>query len=454
MELPNHNPEPLMRASRDCQLPLTINLGEHEHVAELREISRILDSNPRIADTVHAALTRRCRADRGRSALSAEQVLRAAVLYKMHGWSYRELAFELQFNEAYRVFCRLRLDQQPSKSALNRDVKSIDARCWEGINRTLIEFAVLQGIEDGSAVRTDSTVTETAIHHPTDSALLWDCVRKLTDLLVAAKKLVGVTFSDHRKVAKRRALAISNAKRMKQRVPLYRDLLKVTTRTIGYARRAQMALRMRKHPLAPANADRLAHFIALAERVVAQTERRVFHDESVPADEKIVSIFEEHTDVIRKGGRDTVYGHKICLSVGASNLITDCLVLEGNPCDSTLPLHMMERHAEVFGSCPEQAAFDGGFASRDNLDALKALGIRDVMFHKKVGLEIAEMVTSSWIYRKLRKFRAGVEGVISFLKRVFGADRCHWKGQAAFNAYVWSSVVSANLLILARHALG
>jgi len=444
-----------MRAKRDCQLPLTINLGEHDHVDELREISRILDANPEAAEIVHADLTRGLRQDRGRNALTAEQVLRAAVLYHMHTFRYRELAFETQFNKAYRNFCRLRWDQQPSKSALQRDISRISPESWTSINRGLIGHAVSIGVEDGKAVRTDSTVMESDIHHPTDSLLLWDCVRKLTDLLddVKKKQLVRVSYANHRKVAKRRSLAISNAKRMKKRVPLYRELLEITNKTIGYARRAVAALSMRKHPLAPCHAERISHFVVLAQRVVEQTERRVLRGESVPAEEKIVSIFEEHTDIIRKGGRETLYGHKLCLSAGRSNLITDCVVLDGNPSDSSLSVEMMERHTKLFGECAHQAAFDAGFASIENLRALKAHGIADVMFHKRVGLDISDMVKDSWVYKKLRSFRAGIEGIISFLKRGFGAHRSRWKGLRSFRAFAMSTIVSANLLTLARHAL-
>ncbi len=210
---------------------------------------------------------------------------------------------------------------------------------------------------------------------------------------------------------------------------------------------------MRKHPFAPVHAERIAHFIGLANKVVSQTERRVFDEESVPVEEEIVSIFEEHTDIIRKGGRETVYGHKLCLSAGRSNLITDLVVLDGNPNDATLTLEMMERHTELFGQCAEQAAFDAGFASIENLGALKKHGITEVMFHKRTGLNIADLVKSSWVYKKLRNFRAGIEGIISFLKRAFGTAQSRWKGLRSFKACAMSAVVSANLLTLARHAL-
>ena len=442
-----------MRAKRECQLPLTVNLGEHEHIEELSEISRILDNSDAITDTVHEDLVRGLRKDRGRKALTAEQVMRVAVLYQMHQFSYRDLAFEVQFNQAYRTFCRLRFDQRPCKSTLQRDIARISPESWEHINRCVIRYATVAGIEDGKVVRTDCTVMLSPIHHPTDSSLLWDCVRKLTDLMGHASKVVNVSYSNHRKVAKRRALAISNAKRMKKRTPLYRDLLKVTKKTLRYARRFVAALRMSKRVVAPHHAEVIQHYIDLAERVVDQTERRVVHGESVPAEDKLVSIFEEHTDIIRKGGRETVYGHKLCLSAGRSNLITDCVVLDGNPNDATLTTEMMERHTNIFGQCAEQAAFDAGFASIENLAKLKKHGITDVMFHKRTGIEIADMVADSWVYKKLRNFRAGVEGIISFMKRAFGADRSRRKGLRAFKAYAMSAVVSANLLTLARHAL-
>lgn len=442
-----------MRAKRACQLPLTVNLGEHTHIDELREISRILDANPEILELVHADLTLRLNGDRGRNALTAEQVLRAALLYQMHTFSFRELAFEVQFNVAYRSFCRLGFKQSPSKSALHRDIHRITLESWEKVNRLLIGYALEAGIEDGKAVRSDCTVMKSTIHYPTDSSLLWDCVRKLTDLLDKSSEVVSVSYSNHRKVAKRRALAISNARGAKKRRPLYVELLQITRKTIGYARQVISALGMRHHHLAVVHSERITHFVKLADIVVEQTERRIVFDQSVPAAEKIVSIFEEHTDIIRKGGRETEYGHKLCVSAGASNLITDLVVLDGNPNDSTLTIDMMKRHTEIVGRNAEQAAFDAGFASIENLKLLKAQGISDVMFHKRTGLEIADMVKDSWLYRKLKNFRAGIEGIISFLKRAFGVDRSRWKSLRSFKTCAMSAVVSANLLTLARHKL-
>ena len=150
---------------------------------------------------------------------------------------------------------------------------------------------------------------------------------------------------------------------------------------------------------------------------------------------------------------ETLYGHKVYLTAGASGLILDCVVVDGNPADSTMTVPLLERQKRILGVVPRQAAFDGGFASKDNLRDAKTLGVEDVAFSKKRGLEVSEMTKSSWVYRRLRNFRAGIEGLISFLKRAFGLDRCTWRGAKSFASYVHASVLAANFLTLARHLI-
>ncbi len=187
--------------------------------------------------------------------------------------------------------------------------------------------------------------------------------------------------------------------------------------------------------------------------MIDQTRRRVLEGEQVPASEKLVSLFEPHTDIIVKDRRDTLYGHKVFVTAGASGLILDCVVEAGNPADATMALPMLERQDALYGRPPRQAAMDGGFASKENLKDAKALGVEDMCFQKKRGLKVSEMTRSSWVYKRLRDFRAGIEGLISFLKRAFGLDRCTWRGAESFATYVQASVLAANLLTLARHLL-
>src|SRR5271166_155274 len=141
---------------------------------------------------------------------------------------------------------------------------------------------------------------------------------------------------------------------------------------------------------------------------------------------------------------------RLNLTTGRSGLILDLVIEPGNPADSERFLPMLKRHIAFYGEPPRQAAADGGFASRHNLGQAKALGVRDLAFHKKAGLRIKDMVKSNWVYRKLRNFRAGIEADISCLKRAYGLARCIWRGLDHFRAYVWSSVVAYNLALFAR----
>ena len=197
-------------------------------------------------------------------------------------------------------------------------------------------------------------------------------------------------------------------------------------------------------PWARAWAETAAEYGDLLERVTDQTRRRVFDGETVPAAEKVVSLFEPHTDIIRKGGRKTHYGHKVNFATGRGGLVLDAVVEDGNPADSARCLPMLRRHVERHGAPPSRAAFDGGYASKANLAAAKDLGVEHVVFNKKSGLKVADMTPSSWIYARLKRFRAGVEAGISHLKRCFGLGRSRWRGLPRFKAYVQSAVFAHN----------
>ena len=439
---------------------------ELEHSRELEAISTVLDVHPKINELVMQDLRSNIPCthhDVGCGGMSAEQVLRAALVKQMNHFSYRELAFHLADSRSYRSFCRLGIvDSTPSKSTLASNIKALRSHTLEKINRELVSAAEKAKIEKGRKVRVDCTVVESNIHSPWDSELLYDCVRVLTRLMVRARDVVGsaaLIFSNRTRRAKRRRLAILNAKGAHQRRRLYRDLLKVTQETSRSARRAVHHLETSTwvDPVKRASvhgiAKDLRHFVDLTDKVMDQTRRRVIDEQSVPAEEKIVSIFEEHTDIIRKDRRQTFYGHKVCLTAGASSMILDCVILDGNPADSTLADTMIQRQVEIYQQAPRQVAYDGAFSSKANLKAIKDKGVEDVAFTKAHGLEVSQMVKSSWVYQRLRRFRCGIEGVISFLKRVFGLDRCTWRSLPSFKSYVWTSIITCNLLVMARHLL-
>ena len=452
-----------MRKKYQKQLPLMPSNIEHPRAKELERISQILDSIPTIADMVlqdltHGVKHRNC----GAEGMTAEQVLRAAIIKQTEGFSYNELAFHTVDSNTYRNFCRIGLiDKGFKKSALCKNIKALSPETWESINRLLGAYGEDKDIEKGKEARIDCTVVCTNIHEPTDSSLLWDSTRVLTRILNKMKEELGadILFTDHTRRAKRRSLQILNAKSKKARVKPYKDLLKITGKTVSYAKSAAAVLESygfadtRDMALAVAMLKDFEELIPLAENVIDQTTRRILHDEKVPAQEKIFSIFEPHTDIIIKDRRDEYYGHKVCLTGGSSNFISDCLIVNGNPADSTLTCQMLDRHDEIYGRYPLNVALDGGFASKANLKEAKSRYIKNVCFAKKRGLKEEDMCQSRWVYKRLRRFRAGIESGISWLKRSFGFWRCTWKSFRSFKSYVWSSIVAANLFTLARQEM-
>ena len=380
------------------------------------------------------------------------------VVRQLTGWTYAELAFHLVDSLTYRAFCRFSaVVPTPSKSALAATLRRVSPRTLAALNDQLVTSAPARAIEPAKTVRMDATVVPMAIHPPTDSSLLLDAVRVLDRLVRRTDREAGFTaYHRHVKRAKRRAMEIPHLapQATVQRRSCYRELVQLTAATASYATCALAHLEdLVSTPTRHRLRTQLTTLLPRVAQVIDQTTRRVFHGEAVPADEKIVSLFEAHTDVLVKDRRKTYYGHKIFLTTGRSGLILDCAIPKGNPGDVTWTVPLVRRRERLFGNVPRQVSMDGAFASQDNLADLKQCGVTDVCFAKKRGLAVVDMTRSQWVYDKLRRFRAGIEAGISLLKRVFGLARCVWKGPTAFHAYVRTAVFAANLLLLARARL-
>jgi len=452
-----------MRRKHRIQRALTETWLDLPYAKELEAIDDLLTTQPTIGKLAAQDLVAG-NAETGRPGMTGEEVIRALVLKQINQWSYTDLWFQLHDSQTSGAFMGYGIgDQIPSRSTLACNIKKLKAETLESISQVVLQVAKQVGVEKGRKVRIDTTAVESNIHHPFESDQLWDVVRVLTRLMKQAKKLVGdeltILFADRTRRAKRRYRGAWNAKTKVKRKEQYRDLLKVTIEVMGAAQRIA-------HLLEDLNAQdtgvlvkalriraEILRIMPLAETLCDTTQRRVINDEPVASTEKVLSIFEDHTDVIRKDRRETTYGHKICLTGGASSLILDCMVLEGNPADSSLAVEAVKRQEDIYDRVPRQVALDGGFASKTNLADIKGLGVEDAAFSKRRGLEISDMTKSVWVYRRLRDFRAGIEGCISFLKRCFGLDRCSWRSFASFKAYVHASVLGFNLLVLARHLI-
>ena len=448
-----------MRQKRNPQMSIFHVLGKHPIGNELDQMSQILDANPEILEHAYKDLTKNRRTDTGRKGMTAEQVIRAAILKQFREIPYEELSFHLIDSHSFRAFVRLNIGQCPSKSVLQENFKVLSEETWISIHQIILAYADKEKIEKGRKIRIDSTAIETNIHYPSDSSLLWDGVRVITRWLFDGSHLIPrprYHFSDHRRVMKKRFFKIQNTKKKQVRIAAYKDMLHYAGKVCHYAEEAIPVLSsfdgqdITDAFKARALAEKLERAVNLLIRLIDQTERRVFKGENVPASEKIISFFETHSDIIVKGGRDTEFGHKVFLTGGSSSLILDCLIERGNPADVDRFQEILLRHESQYGRMPRQTATDGGFASKDNLAFAKRKKIKDVMFSKKRGLSVLDMVKSNWVYKKLRNFRAGIEANISTLKRSFGLTRCNWSGWKGFKQYVWSAIISYNLQVLAR----
>jgi IS5 family transposase len=276
---------------------------------------------------------------------------------------------------------------------------------------------------------------------------MYDIIRTANDIFSKMRKALKIKVygSISSKDAKILVLKIMNAGSSEKRAKHYKKLIKGCEEMIKRIENARKKLDDDGDL-----AKKLDGLADLAPQVIDQTKRRVLKGEKVPSDEKVVSIFEPHTDIIVKGKRDVEYGHKVFFTSGASGLVMDCQIAQGNPSDTEFFMDLIERQKQLYGRVPRQTTADGGFASIDNVLDAKIAGVSDVCFSKGCDLEIEEMTKSKWVFQKLRNFRAGIESLISCLKRAFSLDRVNWKGVRGFAAYVHSAVAAYNLCRLSR----
>ena len=429
---------------------------------ELDEMSRILEEAGGLDEVYQAVLVDV--ADRvsykvGQEGLSGEQIVKLGLLRKRLGLTYRGLAESTADSLSVRRFLDLRPGEVWKRSTIHQNVKAVKESTWAMLNACLTGYAIKQGYEDGASIRADTTTVEANIHYPTDASLLNDGVRVLCRTLAAAQDIAGtaIEYIDHRRRAKTKLYRINNTHREEKRHPQYLELMRVARATVCHAEQALKIIPkltglnsyddLRLHDCE----NTLKTYIPRVKQVIDQSYRRIVKKEAVPVAEKIVSIFEEHSDIIVKGFRDVVFGHKVCITTGVSCLVLRLEVLDGNPKDSTLVPGILAGHKAAFNVAPKAAAFDGCFASTANRDLLKEGGVKQVTFSKNLSMKLESLVSSARIHKKLLRFRAGIEGCISFLKRVFSFGRVMDRSKETFAAALQLGAAACNITLLARY---
>ena len=433
----------------------------------LQALSDFLDQQERLVEMVHQDLVRGLkRPTTGREGIDAVRVLRSFLLQRIKAWDLRELQERVADSYSLRLFTTFYSQPVPCFQAFHRAFTRLTPATVRTLNEVVIQAAVELGVEDGRKLRVDTTVVETNIHHPTDSTLLWDSVRVLTRVVQQLGRLLPELvrgFPNRCRRARRRMLEISRmdrGQRQRQQRRKYGDLLDLTQEVVNRARPvAEQAQTVAlPDPLEMARVRALSqeilHYCQLAEQVLGQTRRRVLEGESVPAEEKILSIFEPHTDLIKRGKVDkpVEFGHKIFLAESAIGLITDYRVLDGNPPDEQQVQPSLEHHQHLFGKAPELYAGDRGFYSADTSQKCEAAQIQTIClpYRGPQKTEERRALEKNPAFKKGQRFRAGIEGRISVLFRARGMKRCPLEGRARFEVFVGAAVLANNLLAIVR----
>lgn len=432
----------------------------------LQSISDFLEGHAEMVEVVRRDLQRGMKKPRsGRSGLTPSQVLRSLILMRVKNWDYRELRERIADGFTLRQFTEFYCRPVPKHHAFHRAFNRLTPQTLKAVNQLVVKAAVDLGLEDGEQLRVDTTVVQTDIHHPTDSTLLWDVVRVITRLMGHLAKAVQqrfFKFHNHTRAARRRMQEIQRMtpkQRQEQQTKKYRQLIGIAAEVLSSARKILERTREahnRKMVADPSIGElrkEIDHYCKLADRVIDQARRRVLEGEQVLNAEKIFSIFEEHTDVIKRGKVQTPveFGHKVFVAESAQGLITQYEVLKGNPPDEQHVEASLERHKENFGRAPKLYSGDRGFYSEQNEQSCKCEGVRKVCLPQRGGKKTARRTAyeKSPDFKKGQRFRAGIEGTISVLFRGRGMKRCRAKGREHFELLVGAAVLANNLMRVA-----
>lgn len=377
---------------------------------------------------------------------TVEQIVRAAIYKEMKGLDYRELEYAQSDSRICADFIKLDLRKPYSFQMFQKYISRIKASALQKLLVEINKISINEGYEDVEKLRQDSTVVKSNIHYPTNNSLVWDCIKESHRLLEQLKEEINtLDYRDYRKSAKKTYYKINIIKKEDKRTELFQKQLITFTKTIN---QVSNAIKKKSGNLTAMLIQMsLEKFLPIMKQVYDITYKKQILKQDVPNDEKIFSIYEQHTDIIVKGSRDCQFGHKINLASGKSNLILDCEVLIGNPSDKNLYTPTIDRVVENYGITPRDSVTDGGYASKENMKDSIDRDIVNIVFNKIVG-SLRNMVSSLNMETRLKKWRSGMEAIISNLKRGFDIRVCNWRGWEHFQSKVMWSVLAYNFRVM------
>jgi IS5 family transposase len=417
---------------------------------ELALIDTLLEEHPELFDIVKVDIIGIGKnSEIGRQdSPSVEQIVRAALYKEIKKLDYRQLEYAQYDSRVCIAFIKLDGRKPFSFELFQKYISQIKGetlkRFMVEINRIMMREAK---VEDGHSIRTDSTVVETDIHYPTNNELMWDCI-KVSRRIIKKLQESGLFLTKERnynKQAKKNRFQINNTIKGEKKKELIEKQLKLLRASINQVQRALAEAVMRGADIAVLN--ELRGLLPKMEKVYDITRRHELLGERVPNKDKIFSIYEDHTDIIIRGKREAEFGHKVNLTTGRSSIVLDIEIVDGNPGDTQLYEGVLQRMKRDYGITPRDVVTDGGYASLKNQEKAKETGVVNIVFNKIVGT-LKNIVTSGSMESRLKKWRSGIEAVISNVKRGFNLFRCEWKGKERFDAKVLWSVIAYNIRVM------
>jgi transposase, IS5 family len=432
---------------------------------ELAELDRLLEDDA-LFQHIKADLGRRRphTIETGRPSTPVEVILRLLVVQHLYDWSYAQTEHFVGDSLVLRQFCRLGFEPVPHHTTLMRWSNLLQPETMHRLLDRVTELARSLKVTRGRKLRIDSTVVATAIHYPTDSTLLFDGVRVLSRLvqratraLTGTRRRIGVRRMRAAKQLVRRieatAAAHATVRDRAERPTLYRRLLGLAQVSLDQAKRVCQTLASRAEATTQPLHSALGHMAELVQQVIAQTQRRVVDGESVPASAKLVSLFEPHTAIVRRGKAHlpAEFGRKIMFDEVEGGLVTRYAVLAGNPPDAPELPHSLAHHQVCFGQVPTLLSADRAFFTLDNERLAHDLRIRSVALPRQGPLTPKQKeVRYGVAFRRAYRWRAGIEGRISVLKRRFGLARSRYHGEAGMERWVGWGLLAHNLRQISR----
>jgi transposase, IS5 family len=401
---------------------------------------------------------------RGRLQTPSEVVLRLLVLKHVRDWSYETLVREVRANLVYRSFARIGGEKVPDDKTMGRLGRAIGGEVVAQLHRRVVELAVEKKVVQGRKMRVDTTVVETNIHYPTDSSLLGDGTRVITRIMKKVGSAVGglkQIVRDRMRSVRQKVVGLAIAARRKgaageqQRRDLYRALLRSSRQIINQASRVEKevgTLSRNKQSKVRGLMKELAVMKDRTKQVIRQTKARIFDGDTKHPD-KVLSMFETHTEVIRKGkaSKPNEFGKMLKVQEAENQIVTHYEVFDERPADSHLLVDAVIQQEQLLGRTPGMVAADSGFYSQANEKALEAMGVKRISIpNKGTKSEARRKHQKQRWFKRGQQWRTGCEGRISVLKRRHGLNRCLYKGQEGMRRWVGLGVIADNLINIGK----